>query len=92
MTVAELIAALLKFDGAKEVTALWDTIPDWTIHGVHELDGDPVIDCGSGDGDWAVIECEQWSAKPHEYEDDADMPGWCRLCGNRNGERPHIKP
>jgi len=55
MTIRELMQRLSEFPPDMEVVALWDTIPDFTIHRVELHQGRAVIDCGENDGDWDVV-------------------------------------
>jgi hypothetical protein len=45
VTVRELIHRLSVFHPQVEVTAYWDTLPDFTVHDVVEVEGRAVIDC-----------------------------------------------
>lgn len=82
MTVKELIKALSEFDGDWEVTGLWDGIPDWELHGVHEFHGRVVIDVAESSVDgWEALLKHEWRETPHEHIGTLDDPHFCALCG-----------
>ena len=58
MTVAELIARLQTFPPEMEVKALWDCTPYFDVHRIELFQGTALLDCGTSDGDWDVIESD----------------------------------